>query len=439
MGRSCRTPRGESAASSWAHPAPRSAASFQRCYEVVGAADPVAAENGMLVYAYGYELHSVRVDGTHDRTLLRADAPVSSPTLSADGRLIAFDQGATSHEIWLMNRDGSGAHYVTSGTTPAFAPDGAQLAIGGAPTGSGTAALDVIGVDGTGRRTLAVDAAERPEPAWSPDGTRIVFNKNALAPFDVQRVMMVDEDGSNERSFAGGGESAAWSPDGSTVVYSAVFNLDLAKRLYVMSADGAQDHPLGPQSREFDAIAPTWSPDGRKITFILAPSTNAGTEARTACSGRWTRVGAGGIRSRPTAGSGAALPIACTAPSARTGSTGSRATTPSTSAAAVGTSSTAARAATSFAPMHTTWSRAIASSASACGARRGFGSRRVQDELTVTDVDAHRVAFRRTRPRGDGSARSAAIPRSISHPLSPRNGEIKRASASPGAQRRALT
>ena len=87
---------------------------------------------------------------------------------------------------------------------------------------------------------------------------------------------MVDEDGSNERSFAGGGESAAWSPDGSTVVYSAVFNLDLAKRLYVMSADGAQDHPLGPQSREFDAIAPTWSPDGRKITFILAPSTNAG-------------------------------------------------------------------------------------------------------------------------------------------------------------------
>lgn len=264
------------AASSWAHTAPRSATSFPRCYEVVGAADPVAAESGMLVYAYGYELHSVRVDGTHDRTLLRADAPVSSPTLSADGRLIAFDEGATTHEIWLMNRDGSGARYVTSGTTPAFSPDGAQLAIGGAPTGSGTAALDVIGVDGTGRRTLAVDAAERPEPAWSPDGTRIVFNKNALAPFDVRKVMIVGADGSNERPFAGGGESAAWSPDGSAVVYSAVFNLDLAKRLWVMSADGTQDHPLGPQGREFDAIAPTWSGDGRKITFVLAPSTNAG-------------------------------------------------------------------------------------------------------------------------------------------------------------------
>ena len=43
-----------------------------------------------------------------------------------------------------------------------------------------------------------------------------------------------------------------------------------------MSADGTQDHPLGPQGREFDAIAPTWSADGRKITFVLAPSTNAG-------------------------------------------------------------------------------------------------------------------------------------------------------------------
>ena len=93
------------AASSWAHTAPRSATSLPALLRGRGRSRPSRGQSGMLVYAYGYELHSVRVDGTHDRTLLRADAPVSSPTLSADGRLIAFDEGATTHEIWLMNRD----------------------------------------------------------------------------------------------------------------------------------------------------------------------------------------------------------------------------------------------------------------------------------------------------------------------------------------------
>src|SRR5947207_2581402 len=117
-------------AASTALPSPRSATAFARCQDVVVGGQPTTAPNGTLVYAYGYYIHAARPDGTHDRTLFSADAPVSSPSVSPDGRLIAFDKGGrTSPEIWVMNRDGSGARFVASGTTPAFAPDGAHLVI----------------------------------------------------------------------------------------------------------------------------------------------------------------------------------------------------------------------------------------------------------------------------------------------------------------------
>jgi hypothetical protein len=155
-------------AASSAHSTERSIATFSRCDDLVGGGQPATAPDGTLVYAYGYHLHSVRPDGTHDRALFDADAQVSSPSVSPDGRLIAFDKGTTSPEIWVMNRDGSDAHRVASGTTPAFAPDGAHLAIGGVPTGNNRGTLDVIGIDGTGRRTLALDALPRQTAGSSP-------------------------------------------------------------------------------------------------------------------------------------------------------------------------------------------------------------------------------------------------------------------------------
>jgi dipeptidyl aminopeptidase/acylaminoacyl peptidase len=222
-------------AASTAHPARRAVSAFPRCYDLVGGGQPSTAPDGTLVYAYGYYVHSVRSDGTHDRTLFAADAPVSSPSVSPDGRLIAFGQGTPSPEIWVMNRDGSDSHYVASGTTPAFAPDGAHLAIGGAPTGANRGALDVIGIDGTGRRTLAVDALPSPEPAWSPDGTKILFNSYVIGMYTGPMVKLIDADGTNERDFVAGG-SANWSPDGTAVAYTFT-NFEAGTDVAIIDAD----------------------------------------------------------------------------------------------------------------------------------------------------------------------------------------------------------
>src|SRR2546423_13559471 len=253
-------------AASTALPSTRSATAFARCRDVVVGGQPSTAPDGTLVYAYGYYIHTARPDGTHDRTLFSADAPVSSPSVSPDGRLIAFDKSTKSPEIWVMNRDGSGAHYVTTGTTPAFAPDGAHLAIGGAPTGDNRGALDVIGIDGTGRRTLAVDALPSPEPAWSPDGTKIVFNSYVIGMYTGPMLKVIDASGTNERDFAAGG-AASWSPDGSAAAYTQP-SFQAGNQLGVINATRTGGHAVTPFSLQFNAISPTWSADGSKLTYV---------------------------------------------------------------------------------------------------------------------------------------------------------------------------
>ena len=90
-----------------ARPAARAATTFSRCDDLVAGGQPTTAPDGTLVYTYGYYVHSVRLDGGHDQTLFSSDTPVSSPSISPDGKLIAFDKGGrTSDEIWVMNRDG---------------------------------------------------------------------------------------------------------------------------------------------------------------------------------------------------------------------------------------------------------------------------------------------------------------------------------------------
>lgn len=115
---------------------------------------------------------------------------------------------------------------------PAWSPTGDSIAVMGVKDGRADLYL-VASASGTIRR-LTDDAWDEKEPTWSPDGRRITFSSDRLAPVVLHPVRQDDSYGRY-----------------------AIYDLDVASGQVTRVVDTAgEDH------------APAWSPDGRKLAFI---------------------------------------------------------------------------------------------------------------------------------------------------------------------------
>jgi Tol biopolymer transport system component len=193
-----------------------------------------------------------------------------NPTISPDGRFIAYHKSTAgiavpNVEAWGAPPDTDLRLLRLAGAFPAFAPDGRRLAL----TGGSFAQLDVMNVDGSGRRTLH-DGLRRAlfSTSWAHDSDRIAF---ALGPAFAGAKEEVDiatilPDGSGftrlTRS-AGNNGFPAFAPDGRRLVFRS--GRGGSKNLAIMDADGSNVRPLT-EGKWTDTMA-DWSPDGRWIVF----------------------------------------------------------------------------------------------------------------------------------------------------------------------------
>jgi TolB protein len=101
-------------------------------------------------------------------------------------------------------------------------------------------------------------------PAWSPDGSKIVFGSTRTGNRDL---FLMNADGSDEAQLTfheGIDWTPAWSPDGTKIVFCS--DRDGSQDVYVMNPDGSDpvrltDHPA-------TDCSPSWSPDGERILFM---------------------------------------------------------------------------------------------------------------------------------------------------------------------------
>jgi TolB protein len=227
----------------------------------------LTAISGRIVFSNHDDVWIVDVSGTNLRRLTRSPWHEFDPSLSPDGRLIAYRSEPNDYpELWLMNADGSGQHRLTEdGGFPTWSSDGSMIAYapGGGP--SGKSSIAIMNPDGSGRRRLpGTDYGEY--PSWSPDGKRIAFSSNLSG----QALMsIVDVDGSRvvDLSSVGEGGKVAWSPDGRTILFASHRDhSDNYTDIYVMRPDGTGVKRLTRAHGE----TPAWSPDGRYIGFSAA-------------------------------------------------------------------------------------------------------------------------------------------------------------------------
>jgi len=122
-----------------------------------------------------------------------------------------------------------------------LSPDRTRVAL--SSNRGGSYDLWVMDADGRNLRRLTTDPGTEGEPAWTPDGARIVYTASPKTGFP--QLASIRTDGTDNRALtmpAGGNRSADVSPDGASVAF--VSTRDGNSKIYTMALDGGGQRRL---------------------------------------------------------------------------------------------------------------------------------------------------------------------------------------------------
>lgn len=207
------------------------------------------------------------------------------PAVSADGTRLAFTCNDPGPAICVANIDGSGVRVLTSGDRanedePAWSPDGLRIVFrrwphGASPGPFNPTDLWVMDADGGNQVNVTMDAAVQHRPTWSPmpiaGSYRIAYSQEAMVDgYVTSRIATMRPDGSDRHFATSGGLhqelTPAWAPDARAILFTRVGGAVDDELYHVDLVTGVErpflQAPLAGSQRH-----PAWSPDGRYVVF----------------------------------------------------------------------------------------------------------------------------------------------------------------------------
>jgi Tol biopolymer transport system component len=229
--------------------------------------------DGRILLFDGFGVSAISVDGGPATRLRLRPEPWGGLAYFPDGKRIAYD---AIDGIHVADADGSNARRIPGQPSvhdhdpyanPSWSPDGERIVL------ERNESLYAISPDNGDPEYLGGGST----PRWSPDG-RIVFTRG----YDQNRVfadiVVMGADGGGRKVLARG-DYVDVSPDGRMLAYSGPGGTEPAankRAVYVMPLDGGERRRITD-----DGYAPIWSPDGDYLAFTRV--TQCG---HAVCSGR---------------------------------------------------------------------------------------------------------------------------------------------------------
>lgn len=222
-----------------------------------------------LLFVRGGTLWQVDADGENAMPVPGVGAALG-PTWHPNGALIAWTELGDAGSRILMRDLASGRTSVMSGRSsanlsPAFAPDGSQLAYAAGNDGTDIVVRPLIGDDGAYAIT-AGRGSTNAQPTFSPDGRRVAFTTSRLGRNEIY---ISDSDGANPELLTTSGfgdqlyrSDPSWSPDGRAVAFST----QIEGRFQVATI-ALRDRSVKQHTSEGINEDPSWAPDARHLVF----------------------------------------------------------------------------------------------------------------------------------------------------------------------------
>jgi Tol biopolymer transport system component len=198
--------------------------------------------------------------------------PASPSTFPGANGKIAFEMFASDElddEIFVVNPDGTGLVDLTNDSAddrdPCWSPDGTRIAFQREEVGADNADIWVMNADGSGQTQRTSEPEDERAPCWSPDGSQLVYEKSVGSSTEL---WVMQSDGSGQTQVTSGNTdfSPTWSPDGTTIAFTRQLAGGGAFDIWSVPATGGAPTNLTNVASQND-FAPCFSPDGATIAY----------------------------------------------------------------------------------------------------------------------------------------------------------------------------